>query len=173
MHLAGSYNLYATTLLLPWTNAPGNSLMLVFSCNQGVRAQQLSLTTESPLPLRRAHTVVCATRKRHPYLAPAPRAAAHGERATLPPTLPRKRCPPPTQRIMSLDPSNNLATLYATPAWPTPAFCSALSALGSGTLLMLDAANGFAAELVGVYGGARLVRTRLGVCAVLGRWVAC
>lgn len=74
---------------------------------------------------------------------------------------------------MSLDPSNNLATLYATPAWATPAFCSALSALGSGTLLMLDAANGFAAELVGVYGGARLVRTRLGVCAVLGRWVAC
>jgi hypothetical protein len=50
---------------------------------------------------------------------------------------------------MSLDPSNNLATLYATPAWPTPFWCSAFSALGSATILRLDADNGFTPELVG------------------------
>jgi hypothetical protein len=53
---------------------------------------------------------------------------------------------------MSLDPSNNLRTLYATPAWPTPFFCSAFSALGSATILMLDADNGYKAEL-GMWGG--------------------
>jgi hypothetical protein len=49
---------------------------------------------------------------------------------------------------MSLDDSNNLATLAATPTWPTPGQCSALSALGSATLLRLDAADGFQPELV-------------------------
>ena len=52
------------------------------------------------------------------------------------------------QRVMSLDQSNNLVTRFATPAWPTPYFCAALSALGSATIMMLDAANGFKPELV-------------------------
>ncbi|GBF91509.1 glyoxal or galactose oxidase [Raphidocelis subcapitata] len=55
-------------------------------------------------------------------------------------------------RVMSLDPSNNLATLYATPAWPTPYWCSAFSALGSATILRLDADTGFAPELA-MWGG--------------------
>jgi hypothetical protein len=49
---------------------------------------------------------------------------------------------------MQLDQSNNLKTLYATPAWPTPAFCSAFSALGTATILRLDADKGYAPELV-------------------------
>lgn len=49
---------------------------------------------------------------------------------------------------MAIDGSNNLATLFATPAWPTPGLCSAFSALGSALLLQLDAADGFKAELV-------------------------
>ena len=55
----------------------------------------------------------------------------------------------PSQRVMRLDQSNNLATLYTTPAWPTPAFCSAFSALGSATILRrLDTEDGYAPELV-------------------------
>jgi len=53
---------------------------------------------------------------------------------------------------MSLDPSNNLATLYTTPAWPTPFFCSAFSALGSATILRLDADNGYQPDLA-MFGG--------------------
>jgi hypothetical protein len=33
----GGLNLYPTTLLLPWANAEGNAVFIVFSCNQGVR----------------------------------------------------------------------------------------------------------------------------------------
>lgn len=54
----------------------------------------------------------------------------------------------PPQRIMQLDSSNNLQTLYNTPAWPTPGWCSAFSALGSATILRMDADNGFTPELV-------------------------
>ncbi|KAI8468211.1 MAG: hypothetical protein J3K34DRAFT_523112 [Monoraphidium minutum] len=86
----GGLNLYATTLMLPWTNAAGNVLFMIFSCNQG--------------------------------------------------------------RVMQLDPSNNLRTLYTTPAWPTPFWCSAFSALGSAMILRLDPETGFAPELA-MFGG--------------------
>lgn len=52
------------------------------------------------------------------------------------------------QRVMSIDASNNLAAVRDTPAWPTPGFCGAFSAMGSSTMLMLDPANGYKAELV-------------------------
>jgi hypothetical protein len=56
------------------------------------------------------------------------------------------------RRILTLDESNNLRALQATPAWPTPGLCSAFSALGSALLLMLDASRGFAPELA-MFGG--------------------
>jgi hypothetical protein len=76
-------------------------------------------------------------------------------RGPITPSLP-SAAPAPTQRVMQLDASNNLKTLFATPAWPTPGLCSAFSALGTASILRLDADRGFAAELVGMGRGCRL-----------------
>lgn len=54
---------------------------------------------------------------------------------------------------MTIDGSNNLATVRDTPGWPTPGLCAAFSAMGSSVMLMLEPGNGYKAELVHGDGG--------------------